>query len=117
VPPQIASSSRREGGTASIELIGAVPFLLLAVLVAAQIAAAGAALWSAGLAARAGARAALVGGDARIAALRALPSPLRDGAEVGEGDPVTVRVPVPNLLPGLPSLDVGARASLRPGDG
>jgi len=44
-----------ERGTASVELVAAVPFLLLALAVAAQIALAGQALWSASVAARAGA--------------------------------------------------------------
>ncbi len=114
---QAASSPRREDGTASVELIGVVPFLLLAVLVAAQIGAAGAALWSAGVAARAGARAALVGGDAASAARQALPDALRSGAEVEEGDAVSVRVPVPRLLPIVPKLTVGAEAALESGDG
>lgn len=114
---QAASSFRREDGTASAELVAVVPFLLLAVLVAAQIGLAGQALWSAGVAARAGARAALVGGDAGAAARRALPSSMRDEAEVGEGDPVTVHVVVPRLLPALPRLTVGARAALGAGDG
>ena len=62
-----------------------VPFLLLAVLVAAQIALAGQALWSAGVAAPSGASAALVGGDAEAAARRALPASLRPGAKVELG--------------------------------
>ena len=98
-------------GTASVELIAAVPFLLLAVLVAAQIGIAGLALWSAGVAARAGARAALVGGDAGAAARRALPSSMRDGARVEDSDGVSVRVAVPRLLP-LPRVMVSASASL-----
>ncbi len=61
---QAAGSTHREEGTASVELVAVVPLLLLAALVAAQIGLAGQALWSAGIAARAGARAALVGGDA-----------------------------------------------------
>ena len=89
VPPQTASSAgHREEGTASVELVAVVPFLLLAVLVAAQIALAGQALWSASVAARAGARAALVGGDATAAARRALPPSLRDGprsSDAGDG--------------------------------
>ena len=117
MPPRIASSSRREDGTASIELVGAVPFLLLAILVAAQIGVAGQALWSAGVAARAGARAALVGGDATGAARRALPSAMRSEAEIEDGDPISVRVAIPRLLPGMPELMVGAQASLEPGDG
>jgi hypothetical protein len=117
VSRQAASSSRREGGTASIELIAVVPFLLLAVLAAAQIAAAGASLWSAGVAARAGARAAVVGGDARAAALQALPDAMRGSATVSDAGPVSVRVPIPRLLPGMPELTVGAKASLGSGDG
>lgn len=112
-----ASSVRREEGTASVELIGVVPFLLLAVLVAAQIGLAGQALWSAGIAARAGARAALVGRDAATAAREALPPSLRAGAEVSDGGAVSVRVAVPRLLPGIPRVMVGAQADLGDGDG
>ena len=101
-----------EEGTASVELIAVLPFLLLALLVAAQIALAGHALWSASVAARAGARAALVGGDATVAARRALPPSLRDGARVEEDEGVSVRVPVPALLPRLPEVLVGARSGL-----
>jgi hypothetical protein len=112
VPPRIASSAgHREEGTASIELIAVLPFLLLAVLVAAQIALAGQALWSAGVAARAGARAALVGGDAAVAARRALPPTLRSGAEVSDSDGVAVRVTIPRLLP-LPDLELAAKTGL-----
>ena len=90
--PQAASKPcLREDGTASVELIAVIQFLLLAVLVAAQIALAGHALWSASIAARAGARAALIGGRA---------------------DPVTVRKRVPVLLPGLPRVSVTVRTSL-----
>lgn len=88
-----------------------IPFLALAVLVAAQIAFAGQALWSAGVAARAGARAALVGGDAVRAAKRALPTAMRQGVEVEGSGEVSVRVAVPWLLPG-PRLTVEARSGL-----
>ncbi|MET0306574.1 MAG: pilus assembly protein [Solirubrobacterales bacterium] len=114
---QAASSVRREDGTASVEMVAVTPFLLLAVLVAAQIGLAGQALWSAGVAARAGARAALVGGDAAVAARRALPASMRDGAEVSDGDGVSVRVGVPRLLPAMPGLTVGASAALGPDGG
>lgn len=118
MPPRTASSTGKgEGGTASVELIAVVPFLLLAVLVAAQIALAGQALWSASVAARAGARAALVGGDAAAAARRALPSSMRAGSKVEDAGGVAVRVAVPRLLPQLPRLMVGATADLEPGDG
>jgi hypothetical protein len=117
VSRQVASSFRREGGTASVEMVAVVPFLLLAILVAAQIGLAGQALWAAGVAARAGARAALVGGDPEAAARRALPGSLRDRAEVSDGDAVSVRVVIPRLLPAMPELRVGAKSALEPGDG
>jgi hypothetical protein len=104
-----------EEGTASVELVAVVPFLLLAALMAAQIALAGQALWSAGVAARAGARAALVGGDPETVAREALPPALGRGAEVEEGEGVTVRVVVPKLLSPMPTLRLGARTEL--GDG
>src|SRR5689334_215722 len=112
-------ASRRSGeaGSASIEFVGVLPFLLLALLVAAQVALAGQALWSAGVAARAGARAALVGGDAAAAARAALPPSMRRGAKVEEEEGVSVRVEVPRLIPSLPQLQVGASSGLEAGDG
>jgi hypothetical protein len=116
VPPRTASSQGHgEEGTASVELIAVIPFLALAVLVAAQIALAGQALWSAGVAARAGARAAVVGGDAERTARRALPASMRAEAKVEGSDEVEVRVAVPRLLPALPRVMVGATSGL--GDG
>lgn len=116
MPSRTANSAgHREEGTASVELIAAVPFLLLAILVAAQITLAGQALWSAGMAARAGSRAALVGSDATAAARRALPPSLRPDADISDSDGVAVRVAIPRLLPGMPQLKVGARTGL--GDG
>jgi hypothetical protein len=98
-------------------MVAVVPFLLLAVLVAAQIGLAGQALWSAGVAARAGARAALVGRDAAAAARRALPPSMRSGADVSDADAVSVRVAIPRLLPLLPTVKVGAKAALELDDG
>jgi hypothetical protein len=115
MPPKSADNTGHgEKGTASIELVAAVPFLLLALAVAVQIALAGQALWSASVAARAGARAALVGADPKAAARRALPAAMRDGAKVEEedGGGVRVKVPVPTLLPALPEVKVGARSGL-----
>lgn len=117
MPPGAKDAVHGEEGTASVELVAAVPFLLLGVLVAAQIGLAGQALWSAGVAARAGARAALIGDDATAAARTALPPSMREGAEVEEGDGVSVRVEVPQLVPSLPELWVGARSGLEPDDG
>lgn len=114
-PGDASGAGHREDGTASVELIAAVPVLLLVLLLAAQIALAGQALWSAGIAARAGARAALVGADAKAAARRALPPSLRRGLKVDADDAVTVAVAVPRLLPLLPPLRLRGSASLRPG--
>ncbi|HMU26903.1 MAG TPA: hypothetical protein PKA56_05160 [Solirubrobacterales bacterium] len=105
--------SRR--GSVSLELIGSLPIILLAVLVAAQIAIAGAALWSAGVAARAGARAVLTGNSPRGAAEHALPSVLQGGLKVSQEDGVKVGVRVPGLLPGFPETHVYGSSSL--GDG
>jgi hypothetical protein len=114
---RLRSAGGRDRGAVSIELVATLPFLGLALLAAAQIALTGAALWAAGIAARAGARADEVGAEARPAAIRALPGPLRDGARVSNGDGVEVRVRVPALLPGLPRLAVGATSSLEPDGG
>jgi hypothetical protein len=115
VPPQIVGKARREDGTASVELIAVVPFLLLAILAAAQIGVVGYAAWSAGVAARAGARASVVERNGVAAAREALPPALRSDAVVDDSDSVSVRVAVPRLLPAMPSLSVGAETEL--GDG
>jgi hypothetical protein len=107
---------RSDSGQASVELVAIIPALLLAVLVAAQIGLLGYALWSAGAAARAGARAAHVGGDVEAAARSALPSPFRDGARVTGDDEVGVRVRVPTLLPGVPGIPLEASAALTAGE-
>ena len=108
----LSSAGKREAGTASVELVAVVPLLLLAVLAMVQVGLVGQALWSAGVAARVGARAALVGADGAAAARRALPPSLRREATVRAGDEVAVRVSVPRLFPGLPRLTVGAGTSL-----
>ena len=114
---RIARSSGSEEGTASVELIGVLPFLLLVILVVAQLGLAGQALWASGIAARAGARAALVGSDAEAAARRALPPSMRTGASVTDDDAVSVRVLIPRIVPGLPPLSVGASTRLAAGGG
>jgi hypothetical protein len=111
--------ARQDGdrGQASVELIAALPALALITLLVAQLALAGYALWSAGVAARAGARAAYVGGDAERAARASLPGALRGDASVSDRNGVQVQVRAPSLVPGLPLLPVTARAGLGVGDG
>ena len=100
-----------------MELVAAIPVLLVVTLLVAQLAVAGFALWSAGAASRAGARAAYVGGDAKAAARSSLPSPLREGATIKDGDGVSVRVRAPSLVPGIPAVPVTARSELGVGNG
>ena len=106
-----------QGGQASAELVAILPLLLVALLAVGQLAVAGYALWSAGAAARSGARAAHVGGRPEAAARSALPEPLRSSARVSGRGPVEVRVEAPALLPGLPSIPVSASAQLGPDPG
>jgi hypothetical protein len=109
--------ARDERGQASVELVTAIPLVLVVTLLVAQLAVAGYALWSAGAAARAGARAGYVGGSAKAAARRSLPAPLRHGATIRESDGVSVRVKAPALLPGVPPVPLTAKADLGTGDG
>jgi hypothetical protein len=101
-------------GQASVELVAILPALAVCVLLAAQAAAAGWALWTAGNAARAGARAEHVGGDGEAAARRALPGGLRKDAAVTNEDGVRVKVAVPSLFPGVSLGSIAAASKLEP---
>jgi hypothetical protein len=89
-----------ERGQASIELLGAMPAVLLAALVSWQLALAGHTLWLGAQAARVAARAEAVGRSPAAAARSALPSSLEDGLDVNRrhAGGVTVHVRVPVLL-------------------
>lgn len=99
-----------------MELVAAIPLVLVVTLIVAQVAVAGYALWSAAAAARAGARAGYVGGDAEAAARQSLPAPLREDASIHDVDGVSVRVEAPALVPGIPPVPVTARTDLGTGD-
>jgi hypothetical protein len=101
-------------GQASAELVASVGLLVILVAAAAQAAIVGYALWSAGQAARAGARAAHVGGEAADAARSALPGWLERDARIDVAGPVEVRVTAPALLPGVPAIGVEAVTALGP---
>lgn len=109
---RISSPRRRERGSVSVELIGALPIVLVATLIAAQVGIAGYALWSAGTASRAGARAVLTGKDPEGAAERSLPGVLRDGLKVSGRNPVRVGVRIPRLIPLLPETLASSTTSL-----
>jgi hypothetical protein len=107
-------AAKDERGQVAAELVAVVPILLIFVLVVGQLAVAGYALWTASDAARAGARAELVGGNAEAAARSVLPGWLEDGAKVQSGEGVEVRLRAPALLPGVPSIPIGAASSIDP---
>jgi hypothetical protein len=93
-----AAAPGSERGQASVELIGALPLVLLAALVAWQLALAGHALWLCAQAARVAARAEAVGRDPGAAARSALPRRLERGLRVKRlrkgGVEVELRVPL-----------------------
>ena len=110
---------RLEAGQASVELVAAVPFVLLAGAVAWQLALAGQTAWLSANAARVAARAEAVGRDGRAAALSALPKPFRNGLQVSQagGRAVRVRVRIPLLVQHWTSpVAVSASAALPRGD-
>jgi hypothetical protein len=84
----------RERGQASVELVAAVPFVLLVGVVAWQLALAGHALTLCANAARVAARAAAVGRDPRAAARSALPAGMERGLRVERRKEGGVRVSV-----------------------
>jgi hypothetical protein len=112
-PPKPEIADRR--GQASVEFVAVLPALAVCLAIAGQAVAAGWALWSAGVAARAGARADLVGTDGAAAARRALPAPLRGGAVIRSNDGVRVKVRVPGILPGVAMPFVSAASRLDAG--
>src|SRR3954466_4279441 len=89
-----------ERGQASVELLGAVPAVLLIGVLVWQLAVAGQALWLCANAARAAARAEAVGRSGLAAARSALPGSMERGLSVEDDDhgAVRVRLRVPVLL-------------------
>ncbi len=91
-----------ERGQASIETTLLLPALLAVALACWQALLVGWTSISAEHAARAAARARLVGAEPRSAAADALPSVMREGLAVAlNGHSVTVRVRTPSLIPGF----------------
>lgn len=93
---------RSEAGQTSVELLGLLPWFLLAGLAAWQILLAVSTASTTENAARSGSRALGRGGDGKAAALRSLPDETRRDAQVQvSGQRVTVTVDVPVLIPGI----------------
>lgn len=105
-----------ERGQAAVELIAALPALLLAALVALQLLAAGYALTLADGAAEAGALALASGGSAAEAAREALPGWADDDVSVSvEGGEVSVRLRPPSPVGAIADrLTVSSSAAARP---
>ena len=106
-----------QAAQASVEFVALLPVLAAVVMIAAQTVVAGWSLWSAGNAARAGARAAEVGSDTEAAARRALPGILRGDAVIKDADGVRVQVRIPGLVPGIELPAVAAASRLGDGAG
>jgi hypothetical protein len=88
-----------ERGQATVELLAAIPLLLIAGAIALQLLLAGYALTLADGAAEAGALALAAGRPAKSAAQQSLPSWAEDSAEIAvRGGEVTVRLAPPSLL-------------------
>jgi hypothetical protein len=106
----------REAGQSTVELVAALPALLLAGLLALQLFAAGYALTLADGAAEAGALALATGQPARDAARAALPDWAGDEVEIAvRGGQVSVRLRPPSPLPALAErLTVTSTAAARP---
>lgn len=102
-------------GQASVELVAALPALLLAALVALQLLAAGYAMTLADGAAEAGALALAAGGSPPQAAREALPGWAREDVDVDvSGGTVSVRLRPPSPFAAVAShLEVTSAASAR----
>lgn len=107
---------RSQHGQATVELVALLPLVVIVVAVAWQLVLAGQALWLAGSAARAGARAHAVGADATAAARRVLPTRLERGMRVvaREDGSVTVAVAVPGVLGPRRLTTISQRARFAP---
>ncbi|MGN6216930.1 MAG: hypothetical protein ACTHN7_08235 [Solirubrobacterales bacterium] len=106
-----------ERGQATVELVAALPALLLAAAVALQLMVTGYAMTLADGAAEAGALALASGGSAAQAAREALPGWARDDVSVSaEGDTVSVRLRPPSPIAALADrLAVDSSATARAG--
>lgn len=96
-------AGRDQRGSASLELVAMVPYLLLAAAFGWQLLLTAYVTTSATNAARTGARSGSLGGDPVAAAMAAIPDPLRGDTTVVMTGPSAVRVDVevPVLFPGL----------------
>jgi hypothetical protein len=109
------SRLRCERGQASVELVALLPLVVLVALALWQGVVAGQAMWLAGTAARAAARAQAIGEDPQDAAREAVPGHLRRGVRVADRgrDGIRVSIAIPAILGGMRLGSVGAQAHLQ----
>jgi hypothetical protein len=107
-------------GQASVELVALLPLIAAIVVLLWQAVIAGQAVWLAGTAARAAARAQAVGGDPAAAARATLPPGMQPGlkATTDEEGVVKIRIRIPSVLPGEHRIaTITAQARFRPQEG
>jgi hypothetical protein len=105
-----------ERGQATVELVALLPLVAVLAGLLWQAVVAGQAVWLAGSAARAAARASAIGGDARAAAQHVLPQRLRRGLVVRRqpgDDGVRVAIAIPAIIGAKRLGTVSARARLQ----
>ena len=109
--------SRAEHGQATVELVALLPLMAVLAALLWQAVVAGQAVWLAGSAARAAARATAVGADASVAARRVLPDRLKPGLVVrsaaSAGGGVQVAIAIPAIVGSGRLTTVSARARLQ----
>ena len=108
----------RKHGQASVELVALLPLMAVLAALLWQAVVVGQAVWLAGSAARAAARASAIGADAKAAARRVLPDRLERGlvvrpATTGAGDGVRVAIAIPAVVGSGRLTTVSARARLQ----
>ncbi len=114
MPVTVRSTAER--GQASVELVALLPLIAVLAGLVWQAVVAGQAVWLAGSAARAAARASAVGADASAAARRVLPGRLERGLvvdRVASGTGVRVAIAVPAVVGAGRVTTVIARAHLQ----
>ena len=107
---------RAEDGQATVELVALLPLMAVLAGLLWQGVVASQAVWLAGSAASAAARASAVGGDAQAAARKVLPSRLQRGLvvrRIAPDDGVRVAIAVPSIVGGGRLTTVSARARLQ----
>jgi TadE-like protein len=98
----VVRAHRGERGQATVELLSALPLLIIAALLVWQMLLVGIVMTSASNAARTGSRAVSLSGDGERAARNALRPAFRRGSEISvNGTSVRVRVAMPLIVPGV----------------